>query len=140
MWKRQLALFLVIIALMVTGYWLRFYAPIDPQWRDRSGGVAYVIFWILVYAWVRPKAPALLVAIAVLSITCCLEFLQQWHPAWLEAIRRTWPGRLILGTTFEWSDFPPYFVGAFIGFFLMRLFALRQNPLQRWRSGVSNPN
>lgn len=140
MWKRQLILFLVIIVLMVTGYWLRFYAPIDLEWRDRSGGVTYVVFWILVYALIRPAAPALPVALTVLFITCCLEFLQRWHPAWLEAIRRTWPGRLVLGTTFEWSDFPPYFVGAAIGFLVMRLLVLNQNPLQRERSGVSSPN
>lgn len=125
---------------MVVGYWLRFYAPIDPEWRDRSGGAAYVIFWILAYALVRPTAPALPVTLVVLFITCCLEFLQQWHPGWLEAIRRTWLGRLILGTTFDWSDFPPYFVGALIGFFIMRLFAPGQNPVQRERSGASSPN
>lgn len=140
MWKRQLALSFVIVALIVAGYWLRFYAPIDPAWRDRSGGTTYVIFWILTYALIRPKAPALPVALIVLSITCCLEFLQQWHPSWLEAIRRTLPGRLVLGTTFDWSDFPPYFVGALIGFLVMRLFAPGQNPAQRGRSGVSSPN
>ena len=140
MWKRQIILFLVLVVLVVVGYWLRFYAPIDPEWRDYSGGAAYVILWILAYAFIRPMAPALPVALIVLFITCCLEFLQLWHPAWLEAIRRTWPGRLILGTTFEWSDFPPYFVGAVIGFLVMRLFAPGQNPLQRERSGASSPN
>lgn len=140
MLQRRLILLLLVTALAVVGYWLRFYAPIDPEWRDRSGGAAYVIFWILVYTFLRPTAPALPVALAVLCITCCLEFLQQWHPAWLEAIRRTWPGRLILGTTFEWSDFPPYFVGAFLGFLLMRLLAPYGKPFQRWRSGTSSPN
>jgi hypothetical protein len=140
MFQRRLVLFLVIVALMVTGYWLRFYAPIDPEWRDRSGGAAYVIFWILAYAFIRPTASALPVALTVFLITCCLEFLQLWHPTWLEAIRRTWPGRLVLGTTFEWSDFSPYVVGALIGFAAMRAFAPGQNPLHRERSGVSRPN
>ena len=140
MFQRRLVLFFLLAALAVVGYWLRFYAPIDPEWRDRSGGAAYVFFWILVYAFIRPAAPALPVALTVLFITCCLEFLQLWHPAWLEAIRRTWPGRLVLGTTFEWSDFPPYFAGAAIGFLFMRLFASSQNPLHRRSSGISSPN
>jgi len=138
--QHRFVLFLLLAVLVVAGYWLRFYAPIDPAWRDYSGGATYVIFWILAYAFIRPTASPLPVSLTVLLITCCLEFLQLWHPAWLEAIRRTLPGRLVLGTTFEWSDFPPYFVGAAIGFLVMGLFAPSQNPLHRRRSGVSSPN
>jgi hypothetical protein len=140
MLKRQLVLLLVLTVLVVAGAWLRFYAPIGPDWRDYSGGVTYVVFWILAYAFIRPSTSAVRVSLAVLLITCCLEFLQLWHPAWLEAIRRTLPGRLVLGTTFEWLDFPPYFVGAVIGFIVMRLFAPSQNPLHRPKSGASSPN
>ncbi len=140
MLPRRLILLLVLVVLAVAGYWLRFYAPISPEWRDYSGGAAYVVFWILVYAFLRPTAPAFPVALAVFLVTCCLEFLQLWHPAWLEAIRRTLPGRLVLGTTFEWSDFPPYAVGAVIGFVAMRLLTRSQNPFHRERSGASSPN
>jgi hypothetical protein len=140
MFQRRFVLFLLLAVLAVIGYWLRFYAPIDPEWRDYSGGAAYVIFWILAYAFIRPTASALPVALTVFLITCCLEFLQLWHPTWLEAIRRTWPGRLVLGTTFQWSDFPPYMVGALIGFAAMRILTPRQKPFQRERSGASSPN
>jgi hypothetical protein len=140
MLQRRLILLAALIVLAVVGYWLRFYAPISPDWRDHTGGAAYVIFWILVWAFLKPTAPALPVSVAVLLITCCLEFLQLWHPAWLEAIRRTWPGRLLLGTTFEWSDFPPYVVGAVIGFGAMHALTPRQKPFHRPRSGASRPN
>jgi Protein of unknown function (DUF2809) len=138
--QRRLILFIVLAVLAAVGYWLRFYAPISPDWRDYSGGAAYVIFWILVYAFFKPTAPALPVAVTVFLVTCCLEFLQLWHPAWLEAMRRTLPGRLVLGTTFQVSDFPPYIVGAVIGFGAMRALALNQKPFHRPRSGVSRPN
>ena len=138
--QRRFILLAVLALLVVGGYWLRFNAPIGPEWRDYSGGVAYVVFWILAYTFLKPTAPALPVSLIVLFLTCCLEFLQQWHPPWLEAIRRTLPGRLVLGTTFSWSDFPPYFVGAFIGFAAMRVLGLRQKPFHRERSGISNPN
>ncbi len=39
------------VLIGAAGYWLRFLAPIGPEWRDRSGGAAYVIFWIFVLAW-----------------------------------------------------------------------------------------
>ena len=103
------------------GYWLRFDAPV-PYWvRDGSGGVAYVVFWICLAGFVGPKLSAFRAAVCVLAATCTLEFLQQWHPVWLEAMRRTLPGRLVLGTTFEWSDLPPYFVGALLGWGVARV-------------------
>ncbi len=102
------------------GYWLRFHAPVPGWLRDASGGVAYVVFWMLVVAATKPMIPAFRLAAAVLAITCGVEFLQLWHPAWLEAIRQTLAGRLILGTTFDWLDFPPYAVGAVLGWSVLR--------------------
>jgi hypothetical protein len=45
-------------------------------------------------------------------VTSALEFLQLWRPGWLQSIRATLLGRLALGTSFAWSDFPPYAAGA----------------------------
>ena len=102
------------------GYWLRFDAPVADWLRDRSGGAAYVMFWILAVAALKPSVSALRVAVIVFAATCGLEFLQLWHPAWLEAMRRTFLGRVILGTTFDWADFPPYAVGAVLGWITLR--------------------
>jgi len=110
---------------LFAGFWLRFDAPISPYLRDASGGTSYVLVFILGFGALNRKAHSQNIAVGVLSVTCCLEFLQLWHPVWLEACRRTLAGRLLLGTTFEWTDFPPYFVGAALGWALLR--ALRKN-------------
>ena len=94
-------------------------APLSPDWRDHAGGVAYVVFWIFVLAFVAPGIAPWRNALAVFFTTCSLEFAQLWHPAWLEAIRRTFIGRCVLGTTFGWDDFPPYLVGAVLGWVLL---------------------
>lgn len=96
----------------VIGYWLRFDAPVPDWLRDRSGGAVYVLFWALLAGAFVPRVAAWRLALAVFLATCGLEFAQRWHPAWLERIRATLPGRLVLGTTFDWSDFPPYAVGS----------------------------
>ena len=44
-------------------------------------------------------------------LTCGIEFLQLWHPEFLESIRRYFIGRTILGTTFAWIDFIHYCIG-----------------------------
>ncbi|HEY3840685.1 MAG TPA: DUF2809 domain-containing protein [Bryobacteraceae bacterium] len=107
-------------ALIPIGLWLRFAAPV-PEWlRDGSGGALYVVFWIFAILVLKPETPALPLTVSVLLATCAIEFSQQWHPAWLERLRATLPGRLVLGTTFDWGDFPPYFVGAMIGWLAVR--------------------
>ena len=114
-------LFAIAAFVLVLGYWLRFYGPAPLMLQDMAGGTAYVLFWILILTALKPNFAALRLTALVLLTTCVLEVLQLWHPAWLEAIRRTLPGRLLLGTTFEWLDFPPYFAGASAGWILLRL-------------------
>ncbi|ODS34777.1 MAG: hypothetical protein SCARUB_00037 [Candidatus Scalindua rubra] len=56
----------------------------------------------------RERVSAFWVASSVLGITCFLEFLQLWHPPFLESIRSTFIGSVLIGTTFTWWDFPHY--------------------------------
>lgn len=102
------------------GYSVRF-APALPEWlRDSSGGATYVVFWAMAAQALRPDLRPSIAAAAALTFTCAVESLQLWHPAWLDALRRTLPGRLVLGSTFAWSDFPPYFLGAGIAWLLLK--------------------
>ena len=78
-----------------------------------------MVFWIFVLAFLAPRIVPLRNALAIFLTTCGLEFAQLWHPAWLEAIRRTFIGRCVLGTTFGWDDFPPYAAGALVGWALL---------------------
>ena len=91
--------------------------PIEgAEWvRGSLGGALYVAFFCLAALVVWPRARAWAVALAVLAATCGVELLQLWHPPWLEAVRATVPGGLLLGSTFVWEDFPWYFVGAALG-------------------------
>ena len=119
--RYRVSLIIWVFLLALLGYWFRFDAPISAGWRDRIGGAAYVIFFVVALAIATQAISAARIALLVLTLTCALEFLQLWHPLWLEQIRRTLPGRALLGTTFELTDFPPYFAGAVIGWALVRL-------------------
>ncbi len=103
-----------LTAVVVIGLAMRF-NPYLPGWlRDATGGVLYVCLVAILIRAVRPESGARPAAIAALGITCAIEFSQLWHPVWLDAIRATLPGRLALGSTFSWWDFPPYCVGAIL--------------------------
>ena len=115
-WKYRLILIASIIFIVPLGYIIRFAPGTENAWLyDAFGSVAYEIFWILLVALIAPKLSVLRIAFGVCIATCCLEFLQLWQPPFLQFARSTLPGRLILGNTFMWSDFPPYFVGSLLG-------------------------
>jgi len=83
--------------------------------NNSLGGVFYVLFGCLLVFWFLPRARPGRIALAVLLVTCLLEFLQRWHPPWLEWRRHFWLGQMLLGTTFAGSDFSYSFLGAGLG-------------------------
>ncbi len=89
------------------------------------GGLFYVTFWTLLVLAIAPRVSPWKAAGAVLAVTCALEVLQLWTPPWLQAIRRTFAGQALLGSTFGWSDFPWYVAGALAAVGLARLVAPR---------------
>ena len=54
--------------------------------------------------------------VGALAISYLVELSQLWHPAFLEALRATRLGGLILGYGFLWSDLICYTVGALLCF------------------------
>lgn len=122
----RVALLISLCLVVPFGYIIRFSQGPAPEWlNDAIGSVAYEIFWILLAVLCFPHTSILTIAIAVCLTTCGLEFLQLWHPAWLEAARATLPGRLVLGNSFSWMDFPAYFVGSFVGWLGVKALATR---------------
>jgi hypothetical protein len=99
--------------------------------HDSLGGVFYEIFWCLVLALVLPRWKASTIGALVLAATCILEFLQLWHPPLLEWPRSFFIGRTILGSYFDWWDFPYYFAGSALGWAWLRLIARASGPAAR---------
>jgi Protein of unknown function (DUF2809) len=116
-------LLLSLIVMVPIGYWVRFLAP-GPEWlSDALGSIAYEIFWVLLFVLLLPKSSPLWIAVGVFLATCGIEVLQLWRSPLLEAARATLPGRLVLGNSFTWSDFPTYAIGSFLGWVWVRSLA-----------------
>lgn len=113
--RHRLLFFINILAIVPLGYIVRFGHILPEFISDAGGGIAYELFWIFLLLTIAPRANIRMTAIFVCLATCAIEFLQLYQPPWLQAIRATIPGRLVLGTTFAWSDFPPYFIGSALG-------------------------
>jgi len=108
-------------AITLLGTLGKFYPGPGRSWLNNSfGGVPYVILFMALVALIWPRLAQGWVALGVLVATCLLEVLQLWQPAWLQAVRATLPGRLVLGSTFSPSDFWYYLIGAGLGWLGMR--------------------
>lgn len=119
-----------LVIILPVGYWVRFSEGWAPAWvNDGLGSVAYELFWIFLVAFLFPNLLPVTVAIAVCLATCAIEFLQLWQPPFLQAMRGTLPGRLVLGNTFSWTDFPAYFVGSWLSWWGLK--TLRQRYLNQ---------
>lgn len=112
---------LSLVVLTPLGLFSKFYSGPAADWVNNSlVGVWYVIFWCLCGIFFFERGKPWQIAVVVLVATCVVEFLQLWHPPWLEWLRSFFMGRVVLGTGFTWSDFPYYFIGAGLGWVWLR--------------------
>jgi hypothetical protein len=105
-----------LLLLVPLGVGTKFYVGPGAGWvQAHAGGVLYVVFWTLVVLGGWPALSASTAAVGVFLATSLLEGLQLWRPAPLEAVRSTFVGHAVLGSTFSWWDFPHYVAGALLG-------------------------
>lgn len=119
--KQQLAVIFSLIVITPIGFLTKAYHGIAAHWvNDSFSGLLYVIFWCLVVYFLLPNASPKKIAFWVFIVTDLLEIAQLWHPPFLEYLRSFYLGKVLLGTTFTWSDFLYYAAGALIGYGWLR--------------------
>jgi hypothetical protein len=113
------AIFIILSMLIVVpmGFFFKYYSGLGHYWfNDYGGDILYEIFWCLFGFWFfRSRRAVIQIPIWVFVITCIIEFLQLWRQPLLDEIRTTFIGKLLLGTTFVWWDFPHYALGCILG-------------------------
>lgn len=82
---------------------------------EYAGDALYATLIYVLAAFVRPRSKGLHLASFAFVFSALVEASQAVHVGALDAVRATLPGRLVLGTTFVWSDFPCYAAGALLG-------------------------
>ncbi len=106
--------------LIPIGLYTKVYSgPLDIWVNNSLGGILYVVFWSLVGFLLFQNIIPWKTSIVVLLLTCLIEFLQLWHPYFLERLRSTFLGRTLLGTSFSWLDFLHYVIGFCLAVFLL---------------------
>lgn len=127
--KQRVWTLVSLLVVVPLGFYSKLYAGPAANWVNNSlSGVLYVIFWCLLIFLLVPNAKPGIIALAVLAVTCVLEFAQLWHPPTLEWARSNFIGQALLGNYFTWSDFPYYVFGCGIGWLWMRWLHGRGKP------------
>ncbi len=120
--KFRLLILLALIVIIPVGFLTKFYTGPAQQWINNSlGGLFYEIFWCLSFAFIFQNIKPIRIAFLVFFATCALEFLQLWHPPFLEFLRSNFLGRTVLGNSFNRGDFPYYIIGSSIGYAMLTI-------------------
>ncbi|MEL7036923.1 MAG: DUF2809 domain-containing protein [Cyanobacteria bacterium J06592_8] len=119
-------IFAIVITLVPIGLASKFYqGPLEFWINNSFSSIFYEMFWIFLVLLIWPQLSPGWVSFWVFIVTSILEFMQLWKPPFLQAIRATLMGRLLLGVSFVWTDFIYYVIGCTVGWLILRSLKLK---------------
>ena len=111
------ALFTIAFGLV----WRSHALPLSPFLSKYGGDALWALMVFFIVCAVGPRARLPRRAVVALGVSFAVEFSQIYTAPWIEAIRRTRLGHLVLGSTFNPPDLLAYTVGVGVGFGLVWL-------------------
>lgn len=114
-WRYLLAAVLVVpIGLLTRAQPLASYVP------AYTGDALWSMELYFVLRTIAPRARLERAALLCFALSVLVELSQLWHPPWLDALRRTTIGHLLLGQGFNAIDLVCYAIGTVIAYALDR--------------------
>ncbi|WP_297334061.1 DUF2809 domain-containing protein [Flavobacterium sp.] len=117
--RNKRLLYITITAITIgMGLFIRIKKDRFPEiFNQYAGDALYAVMMYFLISIIANKRP---VFKAVIALTVCyaIELSQLYKAVWIEAIRQTMPGRLVLGSGFLYSDLLAYAIGTAFAFFI----------------------
>ncbi|MCF7962065.1 MAG: DUF2809 domain-containing protein [Pirellula sp.] len=114
--KRRIVYLLFAVVTMLVGLASRRFRQHLPTFiGEYSGDVLWALMLFLVVSFVLAGRPLFLRCIISLILAFAVEVSQLYHALWIDGIRSTTLGGLVLGFGFLWSDLVCYLVGIAAG-------------------------
>lgn len=115
--KRRLWSAAVLVAVVLAGYYLRYYHGPLQSWVHRlSGGLLFVCFWSFLLFLFLPSLRSKAVAVTVCAIACAVELSLLIHQPLVTYVRGAFIGRSLVGPPFAWIDLAAYLAGGLIAY------------------------
>jgi hypothetical protein len=88
---------------------------LSPFVAKYAGDALWGLMIFLGLGLVWPARRTTTLAALAAAVCVAVECSQLYRAPWLDAARRTWAGRMMLGNTFGWGDIAAYLVGIAAG-------------------------
>lgn len=85
--------------------------PLGPGLRKYAGDALWAAVAFFLMSILFARASTRVVAVSAFGFSAMVEFSQLYHAPWIDSVRKTSLGTLVLGYTFNWPDFVAYAVG-----------------------------
>ena len=108
--------FMLSLLLMAIGYASRLFSKPGSIIYDNIGDGIWAAMIYLGFRFLLPQKTLQISVLCALVFSYCIEFSQFYHAEWIENIRATLLGGLVLGFGFLWSDLFMYSVGILIAY------------------------
>lgn len=118
--NRFLYLILIIITIIL-GLLSRKVSGLPHVISTYSGDVLWAMMVFFIIAFIFNKKSTIFIISWAIIFSYSIEISQLYHAPWIDSIRNTTLGALILGFGFLWSDLFCYTVGIIIGAIIDRL-------------------
>lgn len=96
-------------------FWRSGLLPLPAAVAKYGGDSLWALVVFLGLGAVLPRSSTLRVALLAVGFAWSVEFLQLYHAPWIDEIRATRLGRLVLGSTFNGPDLIAYALGIGLG-------------------------
>lgn len=93
---------------------------LPPAFRDILGDALWAVMVVCWLGVAAPRASLTTRAFAAFSVCAAVELSQRVHAPWLDALRATLVGHLILGSGYDPRDFVAYAAGVVVATVLAR--------------------
>jgi hypothetical protein len=111
MLKSRIAYFILIILTIIIGLLSRHFTVI-PLF---IGDVLWALLFYFMFRFLFIKAGTKTITICSLIFCYAIEFSQLYKAPWIDSLRLTLFGRLVLGSVFNWGDLLSYTAGIILG-------------------------
>ncbi len=93
---------------------------------EYGGDTLWSLMFFLIFGLFFSKKSTLWVAILTLIFSYGIECSQLYQADWINQIRKTFPGAMLLGHGFLWSDFICYTLGVVMGYIIEKMIIFKK--------------
>jgi hypothetical protein len=120
--RNRLWLSVAIVIVIIVGLASRKFPFFPAVLGKFPGDALWALMVFFGWAFVGPRLETRYLALIALTTSYAVEFAQLYQAPWINAIRSTTVGHLVLGSTFVWADLIAYAVGVGVGVVLDQVF------------------